>query len=265
MNSYRQSNVRRGRRALILATVAVLLVFAIDVFSHGSIRALVRSSGSYVWSGGSQVASAIGGSGFFRSRRALLEENEALKQEVARLTLRTAALETLEGENAALRTIVRLVEDLSGITAPVVSSPFSSPYGTFMVGAGSKDGVAVEDLVVTAEEGKRGFVIGRVSEVSERLSLVTQIFAPNASVEAVIRDVPLVVEGQGGGNARAEALRALSIAEGDTVVSPHFRGMAIGVVGSVSRDPASAYQKVYIGLPVNLATLKFVYVVPSNL
>lgn len=261
MNSYRQNNVRRVRRSLILATVAVLLVFAIDILSHGSIRTFVRASGVRVWGVSSQVTSAIGGSGFFRSRRLLLAENEALMQEVARLTLRVAELGTLESENAALRTVVRLAEGLPGITAPVVSSLLSSPYGTFMVGAGSKDGVAVGDLVVAGEKGKRGFVVGHVSEVSERLSLVTQIFAPNASIEAVIRDVPLLVEGQGGGNARAEVPRAISIANGDTVVSPHFRGMAIGVVGRVSRDPASAYQKVYIGLPVNFSALQFVYVI----
>ncbi|MDO8599073.1 MAG: rod shape-determining protein MreC [bacterium] len=264
MNSYRQSNVRRGRRSLILATTIVVLLFAVDGLSNGSIRTLVRASGVRVWSASSSVASALGGSGFFSSRRALLEENEVLKQEAARLTLRVAALEALESENAALRTIVRVAEDLPGITASIVSSRVSSPYGTFMVGAGRIDGVAAGDLVVAGGERGRGFVIGRVSEVSDRLSLVTQVFAPNASVEAMIRDVPLLVEGQGGGNARAEAPRALSIAEGDTVISLHFRGMAIGVVGSVSRDTASAYQKVYIGLPVNLTTLQFVYVISPN-
>ena len=101
-----------------------------------------------------------------------------------------------------------------------------------------------------------------MTEVSERTALVMQVFAPNTSTEAAIGSVSLVVEGRGGGNARAQAPRDAAIGEGDVVVSSRFRGLPIGVVGSITGDPASAHKEVYIGLPVNLATLRFVYVIP---
>lgn len=255
---------RGGRGTLVLATLIVAFLFGIDAISGGSIRALVRSLGSSVWSASSQAASAIGGSGFAQSRQSLIKENETLKEEVARLTLRIAELGTLESENKALRAVAHVAESAPGITAPIVSSLRSSPYGTFMVGAGRGEGVAVGDLVVASSGGSGGFVVGRVSEVSVHSSLVTQVFAPNVSTEAVVAGVPLVVEGQGGGNARAQAPRAAAIAEGEAVGSPSFRGLSIGIVGSVSQDSASAYQTVYIGLPLNLTALTFVYVIPSS-
>jgi len=262
-HSLRGSGSRKGRR-LIVATIIVILVLAIDGLSGGGIRTLVRAASARVWGAGSQAFSAISGSGFLSTRRALLGENEGLKQEVARLQAHAAALEVLQSENASLRRIVRLAEAGPGITTPIISSSRSSPYGTFMVGAGSKEGVVVGDLVVMGEGGSGGFVVGRVSEVSKHLSLATQIFAPNASTEATIRGASVILEGQGGGNARAEVPRAFSVSPGDVVLSARFRGRAIGVVGSVSDDPSSAYKNVYIGLPVGLDALQFVYVVSAD-
>ena len=264
MSLFQRSNRRIGRRGLIIATFVVLLVVAVDVLFQGSIRALVRAGGASVWRASSYAASAIMGSGITESRRALVEENKALKQDVTRLELRVAALKTFEDENAKLRALVRLAQELPGITAPIVSSFLASPYGTFMVGAGENDGVSVGDLVVAGGEGERGFVIGRISDVSNHLSLVTQLFAPDASTEAIVRSAPVVVSGRGGGNARVEAPSTLSIADGDTVVAPSLRGMPIGIVREISREPASAYQTLHIGLPVSLSALQFVYVVSTS-
>jgi len=265
MSLFQRSNRRIGRRGLIIATFVVLLVVAVDVLFQGSIRALVRAGGASVWRASSYAASAIMGSGITESRRALVEENKALKQDVTRLELRVAALKTFEDENAKLRALVRLAQELPGITAPIVSSFLASPYGTFMIGAGEKEGLSVGDLVVAAGEGGgRGFVIGRISEISNRLSLVTQIFAPDAASEAIVRSAPVVVSGRGGGNARVEAPSTLSIADGDTVVAPSLRGMPIGIVREISREPASAYQTLHIGLPISLSALQFVYVVSTS-
>jgi cell shape-determining protein MreC len=191
-----------------------------------------------------------------------LRENEALQEEIARLSLRVAELEGLEDENEELRTIARVAENSSGVGAPVISSMHSSPYGTFLIGAGESNGIKAGALVIAGSKEGSGFVIGRASDVSARSSLVVQVFAPEQKTEAMIGKIPLSVEGQGGGNARAKVPRDAQIREGDTVVSARFRGLPIGIVGSIVEDTAGAYQTVYIGLPVNLTTLKFVYVLP---
>lgn len=259
---YRQNKSRRSSRILISATILVLVVFAIDALSGGRIRSLVRISTSNTWNVGAHVASAVAGSGFFSSRRTLQEENQALKAEAGRLQLRIAELVILEHENEALRATAHLAENLPGTAVPISSSLRASPYGTFTIGAGSAEGIAEGDAVLAATDEGRGFVVGYVSEVAMHHALVTQVLAPGASVEVIAQETPMTLEGRGGGNARAEAPRALEIAEGDLVVSPEFGGMAVGIVGSVSSEAASAYKQVYVGLPVNLAALTFVYVIP---
>lgn len=244
----------------MVATVAVICILFIDALSQGGVRSLVRASGAQVWSLGSQGASAVSAGGFFASRKALVEENEELKGEVERLSRRLAELAALEAENSSLRTLVRVAEDLEGVAAPITSSLRASPYGTFTIGAGRAQGIVAGDAVVAGESG-RGFVIGRVSEVSERSALVVRTFSPETLIESVVRDVPITVEGWGGGNARAEAPRALLLEAGDVVTAPSMRGLPIGVVASILSDAASAYQSVYIGLPFNLSGLSFVYVV----
>ena len=168
--------------------------------------------------------------------------------------------EALESENRELRGIVHIAEDVSGRTAPIISSVRSSPYGTFIVGAGSADGISAGSVVMAG--GERGFVIGQIAEVGEHSSLVEEIFAPGASAEGSVGGAELIFEGQGGGNARAEAPRAISIAEGDSVTSAMFGGRLIGVVGAVPADSASAYKSIYVRTPVSLSELQFVYVVP---
>lgn len=261
-NSYQQNNTRGTRRILIVVTIIVLSILALDTISRGSIRAFVQASGSRVWSAGANVASAVSGSSFLVSRESLIQENSSLKSELALLQLRMMQLVILENENATLRSLVPIAESARGIAAPIISSTTASPYGTFTVGAGSGDGIAIGDAVVAASQEGRGFVVGKVSDVAVHHALVEQLFAPDASIEALIHEAPVTLEGRGGGNARTEAPRALSVASGDVVISPSVHGMAIGVVGNVLSDPANAYQTVYVGLPVSLATLSLVYVVP---
>ncbi|OGG71160.1 hypothetical protein A3F27_02460 [Candidatus Kaiserbacteria bacterium RIFCSPHIGHO2_12_FULL_53_13] len=245
----------RERKRLIAASALVIVLFVFDIFSGGQVRAQARDSVSSVWKLGVSAGKAVRGSGFFSSRAALEKENAALKDQLARSQVRAAAYQALKDENAALRGMLRISENELGITAPVVSSFRASPYGTFLVGAGSSDAVTPGSLVLTEEN----FVIGRVADVSPHSALVNELFAPNVSTDALIRGAGVSVDGQGGGNARANVPREVQVEIGDPVTSPVLKGRTIGVVGAVEEDPASAYKRVYIRLPVNLAALQFVY------
>ena len=252
---------KRTRRLLIIATGVVVLALAFDWVSGGTLRGLVRFMSTVAWSSSSRMLSSVAGSGLFSNVRALHAENEALKQEISRLQVQTASYESLAEENTALREIVHLAEGSAGLTAPIVSSTRSSPYGTFMVGAGSAEGVVEGNIVVVGERGS-GIVIGEVDDVHEHVSLVTEVFAPGTSIEGSLRGIPTTFEGQGGGNARTKISQELEVEVGDTVTSPAFGGRLVGVVGAIASDPTNAYQSVYIRTPVNLSELRFVYVIP---
>lgn len=262
MSLYLRNDRRRARSRLLIATIIVIALFLIDALSGGAVRAIVRTGGTLLWRGSAQIESAIFGSGFFSTRRAMQSENEALRREIAVLESEVAGHEGLLQEIAELRKLVRLAESSAGVTAPIISSTRSSPYGTFLIGAGVADGLTVGNVVLAA--GENGFAVGEIADVHQKSALVREVFAPGVTLDGRLRGADLSFEGQGGGNARATAPRALAVAEGDPVTSGLYGGRLIGVVGSVSSDSASAYKSVYVRTPVSVSELQFVYVVPNS-
>ena len=248
----------RARRRLLLTTVVVLVLFAADLATGGMIRSAVHAAAASIWSATSSARSTVGDSGYFSSRRSLAEDNASLREQLAQYQERAAGFAVASEENKALRSMLKLTELEQGITAPVVSSFRASPYGTFMIGAGTAD-AAPGSLVLT--EG--GFVIGRVVDIDTRVALVNALFAADTETDALVAGTAVSVVGLGGGNARTSVPRGVHVALGDIVTAPSLRGRAIGIVGNVESDPTDADQTVHVRLPVNVEALRYVYVVPA--
>ena len=260
MNSYRHNS---SRKRLSIATALLVGVFLIDFATGGKIRAFVREGAAMLYSASGAIITPIAQSGFFSSRRALTEENESLKAQVASLQIRSADYQALKEENNSLRQVVRLAIKDPGITAPVVSSFRSSLYGTFLIGAGMSDGVTTGSTVMIGN-AETSIALGAVTEVTEHTSLVTQFFAPNVSTDAVIRGIGVTVVGSGGGNAIAHAPRNSPIEIGDSVIAPVLGQKVIGIVNNIVGDETSVSRDIYITLPMSLASISFVYVVASQ-
>lgn len=252
-----------GKRRLLVATVLVCLIFVADLVSGGSIRHGLRAFAVVISNWSARAGNAIGGSGFFSSRASLAAENRSLTEQLAQYEERAGGFDALKAENDQLRAFTHLDQSPeggapTGVTAPVVSSVRSSPYGTFLIGAGSGDGIARGSLVLTSG----GFVVGTVSDTGAHTSLIAEIFAPDASIEATVAGASILATGMGGGNARAEVPRGITISPGSAVFAPRLGQRPIGVVGTVASSTGSATQNVYIRLPVTLASLQYVYIVP---
>ena len=247
---------KEGRRRLFAMTALVVLIILIDTFTGGSVRAMVRNAAASVWLQSEHARTAIGENGYFSSRRALANENAMLREQNAQYREKAVAHDVLAEENSQLRASLSLAQNKTGMTAPVVSSFKSSPYGTFLIGAGSGDPIAVGDFVVT----QGGFVVGVVSEVLQKTSSVRGVFSAGEVTDALLGQTAVVVTGDGGGNAHTGVPRGVEVAEGDPVVAPAYGGRAIGIVGRVESSPTSPDQQVYIRLPVNLTTLRYVFV-----
>lgn len=250
---------RSGRRKLLIATLAAIVIVAADFFLGGVLRIQVRRAVSYVWTTGESIHQSIRSSGYFASHRVLASENAALREQVAQYAQKAAAYDAQSQENTSLRSLVHIAQEQGGVTAPIISALSSAPFGTFQIGAGVGD-VAPGDIVIT--DG--GFVIGTITDVGSQSSLVREVFAAGQSIDVRIAGASVVSDGYGGGNARASVPRGIHIIEGDSVTAPSFGGRPVGVVGSVSSDPANADQTIYMRLPANFSSLRFVYVVHSK-
>jgi cell shape-determining protein MreC len=247
---------REGRRRLLWATILIVLLVFVDIVSGGRIRSLVKSGGAGLWNASAHVRNTLFGSGFFTSRASLAAENAALREALSRAQEDAASYKALQDENEQLRAVAHLAADRQGITAPVVSSVFASPYGTFLIGAGSL-AVAPGDIALTAD----GFAVATISDAGDKTATASEIFAPNSTTNVLIGTSPAQAQGRGSGNARARLPRDVAVSVGDVVTAPELGGRPIGVVGKVESSPAAAEQTVYISLPVDLASLRFVYLV----
>lgn len=241
-------------------TLLVVGVFLIDLISGGTIRALAQSAAANIGGVSMRVFNAVKYSGLFHTRATLAAQNQALEAQVAQYRAQAAAYKALQEENAQLAADAHLAQDNAGITAPVISFLRSSPYGTFLIGAGSAEHIKPNALVLTDD----GFVVGRVTDVSARTALVSEIFAPGKKAEALVAGSHASFTGTGGGNARAQIPRDITVAAGDLVTSWQAGGRPIGIVGKVESKPADAYSTVYLRLPQNTSSLRYVFVLSSD-
>ncbi len=255
--TYRSSEAtRRGRRRLLILTLCIIALLLLDLVTGSHLRASIRTAVASLWSGTTRIGSTLHLSGVFSTKSGLAHENAALRQRIADAEDRAAAAAALKSENDQLRTLLHLAETTPGKGAPVISSFRTSPYGTFIIGLGSSDGIEKGQLVYSAG----GFVVGTITDVENATALVTNVFAADASTDAIIGGAAVPVVGNGGGNATAHVPRGVTIAVGDPVMAPSLHGRPIGVVGKIDADPTSADQTVHIRLPVNLSLLSYVYV-----
>ena len=247
---------RRTRRNLVLVTILVLALFGIDRLSGGWIRRPVSSVAVTISQGASAVYRQVFGDGIFSSRVSLAAENESLKRQLAALNEEVAAARASEAEDAQLRALAHLATSTKGISTHVVSSFTASPYGTFLIGAGTLQGIHNGALVLSPD----AFVIGLVSDARSSQSVVSETFAAGASVDVIAGDVPITLSGKGGGFATGDAPRGSSIASGTPAIAPAFGGRTVGFVERTEGSAASAAVKTYVRAPVNLTTLDLVYV-----
>jgi cell shape-determining protein MreC len=252
---YRPQKEDRGRSRLLYATFLIIIIFLLDLVAGGRLRSGVRLGASYVYVSLAQVGDSITGSGFFGSRASLEAENSKLRSELTSYQQKDGVYAAMQDENTRLRTLVGLAAQTPGHAASIVSSLSASAYGTFTIDVGIEEGVSRGAVVFTPN----GFAIGIVSETGSHSALVTELFAPDSNTEAVVGDTHIVLEGQGGGNARAKAPRESTIAIG-AVARASAVDAPVGIVEHVESTPTGADKELYIRIPINLQTLTLVYV-----
>ncbi len=257
MNSRRNSNNNRVRLGIFALVLVAVLFFAVEYFSQGAIRAGARDVAAVIWGTSRSTYDATEASGFFKSKVVLAKENQALRKERDTLLTMQFQNDVLRSENASLRAFLNAHEaHADGMVATVLSRPGTSPYDTFVIGVGMRDGVVAGDWVLVAP----GLVIGEIKEVAAKTSLVSLFSAPGYTQEVLLREALLTYTGRGSGNGTIQAPRDLEVQVGDLLYLPDS-GLSLGVVGHVAAKPEDAYHQVLVSPPANLPTLRFVEVV----
>lgn len=214
----------------------------------------------------SRFFQAIGEIDSVRAENAdLRAANDRLTLENARLT--EAAIAAQQG--AKLEAVQRAVP-YKTITAPVIARDPSGVLKTIVIGAGTDQGVRVDEVVLS-EQG----VVGRVSEAGSNYAKVLLITDSASSVSALVQTnrASGIVRGQYGDTLVMEwILQSDPVKPGDVIItaglglgtelrSLYPKGLVIGTVVDVTKAEVSAYQRAVVAPAVDLRKLENVLII----
>lgn len=231
----------------ILCTLLMLITFGTDVFN----RPLNAAVGYVVV----PFQQGIGKVGEWLSKRSdeliqirkLLDENEALREQVAALTEENTLLQQDKYELNSLRDLMDLNEqygEYNKVGARIISRDSGNWYSSFLIDKGSNDGFAVNMNVIAG-----GGLVGRITSVGPNWARVTSIISDNSNVSGMTLSTEdnLIVSG----DLKLMAENCISfsqlvdsknlVTEGDKVVTSNISdiylpNILIGYISSLDKD-----------------------------
>ena len=199
-------------------------------------------------------------------------ENADLRAANDRLTLENARLAeaAIAARQGAKLDAAQRALPYKTVIAPVIARDPSGVLKTIVIGAGTDQGVRV-DQVVLSEQG----VVGRVSQAGSNYAKVLLITDSASSVSALVQSSRAsgIVRGQYGDTLVMEwILQSDPVKPGDVVVtaglglgdelrSLYPKGLVIGTVVDVTKAEVSAYQRAVVAPAVDLRKLENVLIV----
>lgn len=255
-----------------LCTLLMLITFGTNVFNRPLNTVL-----GYIIVPFEQGISRAGGWLSNRSEelvqiRSLLDENAALKEQVAALTEENTLLQQDKYELNKLRQLVKLDEqygEYHKVGARIISRDSSNWYSTFIIDKGTDDGLG-EDMNVIAGGG----LVGRITSVGPNWARVTSIICDNSNVSGmtlatednliVSGDLQLMASGVITFSQLVDSRNA--VAEGDKIVTSdisdkYLPNILIGYIHTINRDANNLTKSGYLTPAVDFEHLGEVLVI----
>jgi rod shape-determining protein MreC len=267
----RTNSVARPFAALFVLSVLLLLFRSADVVRAAATvgtQALVPVQRAL-------AATGVTTNGFFQAigdLERIRAENADLRAANDRLTLENARLAeaAIAAQQGAKLDAAQRALPFKTIAAPVIARDPSGVLKTIVIGAGSDQGVHV-DQIVLSEQG----VVGRVSEAGSNYAKVVLITDSASSVSALVQTSRAsgIVRGQYGDTLVMEwILQSDPVKAGDVIVtaglglgtelrSLYPKGLVIGTVVDVTKAEVSAYQRAVVAPAVDLRKLENVLII----
>lgn len=184
----------------------------------------------------------------------------ALRAELASSSAALTDRDALYAENLDLKARLGRSDAPARVLGAVLSRPPASPYDTLLIDAGSSQGVAAGDFVAAAGSA----LIGTVSEVYADTARVELFSSPGDTYDALLAtsggNIPLSIEGQGGGSLSAKVPAATPVRAGDSASLPGILGGITARVTGVERGDSDSYATIYFSLPADVYALRYVEV-----
>lgn len=203
----------------------------------------------------------------------LRQENAALKADNEQLQAEARAAAEVQRENELLTGLLQLRNGLEYQTkaVSVIARESSEARRALVIDRGSNDGIAVGQIVVTSG----GALAGRVTEVGPDFAHVVLISDSSSTVIGQLlstAETGKVIGQLGGALVMQDVDSATTVAIGEEVFtagielgggirSPYPKGLLIGAVVDVKRDPNEVVQTVFLEPAAPLDRLEFLLVI----
>ena len=272
-----------SRRRLVVGALVLLSLILITVSFRSSALDPVEGLGASVLRPFEVAADRVSRpfrdaaswtSGLFHAKA----ENRRLTAEVQALRLRRGLWQATRDENVDLRRALRyrdsarFPQDFSSVTARVLTNP-SQPFDqTVTIAAGSRDGIAVQDVVVSVD----GSLVGQVTKVFGSISKVMLITDPDSHVRATDLVHPAAVGiFELGSSTDSLVLDRVTkdkrVGAGDTIItagspandqlpSLYPRGIPVGTVSSVGQYDTDIFKQIQVQPYADVSSLQSVLV-----
>jgi rod shape-determining protein MreC len=204
-------------------------------------------------------------------------ENRRLSAEVERLNRELIRTEAAASENPLLRRQLAFKDsptfpqDFGSVVARVLTNPAASYDQTVTIAAGSRDGIAVQDVVITPKG-----LVGQVTRVWGRVAKVMLITDPDSAVRAVdathLEAIGILEHGSSANSlALARVTKDKPVGPGDLIMtagspgagqlpSLYPRKIPIGTVTSVGQNDTDLFKQIQVQPFADLTSLQSVFV-----
>jgi cell shape-determining protein MreC len=261
--SHNRNRPSRSRLTLVLVGLCVLCALAAFIWREPFAGALWRVLGpvaSVRTSLAASVGTLVEG---FAPNASLAAENESLRAQLASTSVALMDRNLLYAENIELKArLNRPASSTRSVLASVIMRPPASPYDTLMLDVGSDASVRVGDLVSAGGS----VYVGRIAQVYGQTSRATLFSTPGETLDALLTNprtstnTPLSLAGQGGASMVGEVPTGVDVSVGDPVILSNLGVELVAHVTAIDMGGEKSFKTVYVQLPVNPLSLRFVEV-----
>lgn len=195
----------------------------------------------------------------FLSKKNLIKKNNELQATVDNYNSQILLTDVLRQENESLKKELGRDPAIDkGVLAHVISLTDRSLYETFLIDAGSDEGIKVGQTVYAFDS----IALGTISEVEKKHSTVLLFSVSGRTTAGVTQEnnVNVTLIGRGGGEYEVRMPRDIYFAVGGLIVYPSITPTILAQVEQIVTDPRDPFQKLIAKIPLNLQTLKWVRV-----
>ena len=260
MNYHLKSKPKHPERAKLISVAVLFLVLVISAFIFPNfIRTVTYDVSKPLWSASGVISDAFSNiKNFFVFKNTLINKNLALQDEVASLQLKVADYDILSKENDDLKAELGRSGKNARIISSVLSRPPFSPFDTLVIDVGTSGGVGIGDKVYLSDN----MIVGTVANTTANTSLVALFSSGNNKQQATLSRTGASFElvGLGGSNFKLEVPKDTDIIWGDSFMYPGLSSALLGNVYYIDTNSQSSFKTIYLRLPINVFSSKYVFV-----